>query len=128
MLLAANQPIDLGGFTGPGTGVFDPRTTGACNSLEQIISTILGFLTVLAGLVFLLYFVFGALQWTLAGGDQGKVDTAKKQMTNGAIGLIIIIVSYGIMGVIGGALGLDLLNPGAAIQLLNPSGAPCNTN
>ncbi|MEO8581544.1 MAG: hypothetical protein ABI425_03080 [Patescibacteria group bacterium] len=126
MLIAATQDVSIGQFQGAGTGVFDPTITGACNSLEGIISLILGFLTVLAGLAFLLYFLFGALQWTLAGGDEGKVETAKKQMTNGAIGLIIVIISYGIMAVIGGALGLDLLAPGTAINALNPlSTTPC---
>jgi formate hydrogenlyase subunit 3/multisubunit Na+/H+ antiporter MnhD subunit len=114
------------GFEGIGVGPFDTSGITPCsnvvtNNLNDIISLILGFLTVLAGLAFLLYFIFGGLQWTLAGGDQGKVDSAKKQMTNGAIGLIIVVISYGIIAVVGSVLGLDLLDPGAVIQSqLNP--------
>lgn len=112
------------GFEGPGDNVFNPGTTidTAGSSVENIFSLIIGFLTVLAGLAFLLYFVFGGLQWVLAGGDQGKVDSAKKQMTNGAIGLIIIVVSYGIVAVVSSVLGLNILAPGEEIIRLNPDG------
>lgn len=111
------------GFTGPATGVFDPGADPFA-SLDNILSLIITFLTVLAGLAFLLYFIFGGLQWTLAGGDQGKVDSAKTQMTNGAIGLIIVVISYGIMAVIGQVLGLKLLNPGEVIESqLDPNGS-----
>jgi cytochrome bd-type quinol oxidase subunit 2 len=118
-----------GGFTGPATGVFDPNVAagGQFDSLNNILSLIVTFLTVLAGLAFLLYFIFGGLQWTLAGGDQGKVDSAKTQMTNGAIGLIIVVLSYGIIAVIGQVLGLQILNPGEVIQTqLNPSNGALN--
>ncbi len=76
----------------------------------------------------IMYFIFGALQWTLAGGEEGKVESAKKQMTNGAIGLIIIVIAYGVIAVVGSVLGLNILNPGCEIQKLNPvSGttSPC---
>ena len=37
-------------------------------------------------------------------------------MTNGAIGLIIIVVSYSITWIIGKVLGLDILNPAQTIE------------
>jgi hypothetical protein len=115
------------GFQPPASNKFDPfedfmGTATECQSvwaLEQIVSNMLGLITVIAGLAFLMYFVFGGLQWTLAGGDQGKVDGAKKQMTNGAIGLIIIIVSYGIMAVVGQVVGLNILNPAQELLKLD---------
>lgn len=119
------------GFKVPGSGFFKTdATVGECGTkaltnFNDIISLIIGFLTVIAGLAFLLYFVFGGLQWALAGGDSGKVDSAKKQMTNGAIGLIIVIVAYGVIAVVGTVVGLDILNPGNMLSILNPvSGCP----
>jgi hypothetical protein len=38
-------------------------------------------------------------------------EEAKSQMTNAVIGLIIMIVSYFIIGILGGVLGIDILNP-----------------
>ena len=73
-------------------------------------------LTVVAGMAFALYFLLGGLNWITAGGDKGKIDKAKGMMTNGAIGLIIIVLSYSITWIVGKALGLDILNPATIIN------------
>lgn len=106
-LLAAE---DIGGtITGPGAFATDPAQ-GAEN-FDSLASTIFGFLTIVAGLAFALYFLLGALSWVTAGGDQQKVQNAKNQMTNAAIGLIAVVASYAIIGIVGAALGIDILNP-----------------
>lgn len=84
--------------------------------IEKLISNTLVVLTAVAGIAFTLYFLLGGLTWITAGGDKGKVDTAKSMMTNGAIGLIIIVVSYAIVWIVSAALGLDVLEPGKIIQ------------
>jgi cellobiose-specific phosphotransferase system component IIC len=68
-------------------------------------------LTLVAGLAFLVYFMIGALNWVTAGGDKGKVDTAKMYMTNGAIGMITIVAAYAVIWIVGQVLGLEILNP-----------------
>lgn len=124
-LLAQLNPRATGiGTYRPPADVYQPGNTSATagQTLNFFISNMVGFLTILGGITFMLYFFFGALQWVLAGSDDGKVETAKKQMTNGAIGLIIIILSYGIIAAIGRIVGLDILDPGSLIQSLNPVG------
>ncbi len=129
-LLAQNsQPI---GSYRPPADVYQPGATQAtaAEALSQFISNMIGFLTILAGILFMLYFFFSALQWATAGSDEGKVESAKKQMTNGAIGLIIVILAYGIIAALGSIVGLDILDPRDAIRLLNPVGgtlAPVET-
>ncbi len=92
---------------------------GYTNPVEKLISNTLVVLTVVAGISFTLYFLIGGLTWITAGGDKGKIDTAKSVMTNGAIGLIIIVVSYSIVWIVGKALGLNILEPGTIIEGLN---------
>lgn len=106
----------------PPADTFQPGNSALSTgeAVNKFISNTVGFLTILGGVTFMLYFFFGALQWVLAGSDDGKVETAKKQMTNGAIGLIIIILSYGIIAIFGRILGLDLLDPGQQIIQFNP--------
>lgn len=89
-------------------------------TVDIIFSTLLGFLTIVGGLAFLIYFIIGALNWVMAGGDQKKVDTAKSYMTNGAIGMIIIVASYAIISIVGKVLGLDILNPGLLLNTIFP--------
>lgn len=99
-----------GGYQ-PGSGI-----DGSTSAIEKLISNVLVVLTVVAGITFTLYFLLGGLNWITAGGDKGKIDKAKGMMTNGAIGLIVIVVSYSITWIVGKALGLDILNPGTIIK------------
>jgi len=81
------------------------------SGFDNLASTIFGFLTLVAGLAFILYFVLGAISWITSGGDQQKLDKAKSQMTSAAVGLIIVVASYIIIGVVSLVLGIEILNP-----------------
>lgn len=84
---------------------------GAVSPLATFISTIIGFVTILAGIMFLIYLIVAGLSWVMAGGEKGKVETAKSQMTNAALGLVVVAAAYSIVGIVGGVLGIDVLNP-----------------
>ncbi len=101
-----------GGYQ-PGSGI-----EGSTSAIEKLISNTLVVLTVIAGIAFMLYFLLGGLNWITAGGDKGKIDKAKAMMTNGAVGIIIIAVSYAIVWIVGTALGLDILEPGKIINAI----------
>ncbi len=60
--------------------------------IQQIITVILGFLGVLAVFIIL----WGGFIWMTAGGEQDKVDKAKKLIVSGIIGLVIIFAAYAI--------------------------------
>lgn len=125
-LLAQVKDVPLGTFKPPGAFAPDlsnPTSATSVRSLSQFLTTFLGFLTTLAGLMFLIYFIVAALAWITSGGEKGKVEAARQQMTNAAIGLIIVIASYSIVGIVGGVLGVDILNPVKIIQTLIPKGA-----
>ncbi len=85
---------------------------------EKIISNILAVLSILGGIYFSVYFLLGGINWITAGGDQGKIDKAKKQMTGAAIGLIIISASYAISYIVGLVTGIQLLEPGKLLNSL----------
>lgn len=106
------NPITAPGGYNPTSGDIG----GSTSAIEKLISNVLVVLTVVAGIAFILYFLLGGLNWITAGGDKGKIDKAKGMMTNGAIGIIAITVSYAIVWIVGAALGLDVLNPGALIN------------
>ncbi len=83
--------------------------------INTLFSRVIGALTITAGLAFIIYFTIGGLTWITAGGDQQKVDAAKKYMTNGVTGLIIVVASYAIIGLVGSVLGFDILDPAQII-------------
>ncbi|HAU98790.1 MAG: hypothetical protein UX04_C0002G0036 [Microgenomates group bacterium GW2011_GWF2_45_18] len=118
-LEASTNP--LSGFVKSASEKLSPNFSGDCSAvatgpLETLISVFLGFFTALGGLMFLVYMVFAGLTWITANGEKGKIDTAKQSMINGAIGLVVVIVSQAIIGIVGGVLGIDILNP---ILILN---------
>lgn len=109
-LLLADLPI---GQIAPQTGGYN--TTGDISAqgstLELIMTNVVTVLTIVGGIMFVLYFILGALQWVSASGDKGKIEKAKGMLTNSAIGLIVIVLSYSIIWIVGKVLGLEILNP-----------------
>ena len=83
--LALETGISYGTYTGLGTK--DLR-----EGIMQIINVMLGFLGIIAIVVIL----WGGFRWLTSGGNEEKVDEAKKIITSGIIGLIIIFVSFAI--------------------------------
>lgn len=69
--------------------------------IARIINVVLSFL----GIIALLIVIYGGFTWMTAGGNQDKVDRAKKILINGAIGLTIIFLSWAITSFVIGALG-----------------------
>lgn len=109
----------LGGFEPPVTTSWTDGSntnTGVLTNLETFISQLLGLITVVGSLFFIVNFMLAALAWITAGGDAGKIQKARDQMTQSAIGLVVMVGSYGIIGLIGSVAGLNILQPAATIQ------------
>jgi hypothetical protein len=85
--------------------------------LTEFLSSMITTLTVVASLAFAIYFIIGGLKWITSGGDKTKAEEAKTQMTQAAIGLIVVVVAYFIIGIISNVLGLNILDPAAVLNL-----------
>jgi len=104
--LIAQQPTNIGTFDPP-TSAFSERSgtdeTGeaALENLESFISNLIGFMTVLASLFFVVYFVLGAFEWITSGGDKGKLEKARNRM------LYRVVLVQAVLSVaVGFAIGL----------------------
>lgn len=71
--------------TAIGLGTQDVRET-----ISKIINVVLGIL----GIVVTLIIIAGGFRWMTAGGNEESVAQAKKIISSGVIGLLIIIVAY----------------------------------
>lgn len=65
---------------------------------------------IVGGLAFILYFLWGGLQWIMAGGEKQKIEEARGKITQGLIGLALLAASYVIVKFIEMAIGMDLLD------------------
>ncbi len=123
------QYTRIGTFTPP-TNAFsagagsDTSGVTAAQYLEKFISNAIGALTIIGGLFFIFYFVMGALNWITAGGDSGKITKARDQMIQGVTGMVVIVISYGLIGIIGSFVGLDLLHPANTFLNINIQNPP----
>jgi hypothetical protein len=81
----------------------DPRIVAA-----RIVRVALGFLGVIA----LAIVLYGGFVWMTSAGNPEKIDKAKKILTNGVIGLIIIIFAFGITQYVLNALLGQYVTPG----------------
>lgn len=97
----------------------DPGQQSA-NAFTDIFSKILGVLTIVAGIWFMIQLILGAFGWLAAGGDKQHLENAKKRITNAVIGLFLVVISYSLVGIVGAFLGIDILNLGFTIRNLVP--------
>ena len=81
--LALETGLNYGTFTGLGTR--DLR-----EGVMSIVTILLGFL----GIIAILLILWGGFVWMTAGGNEDKVGQAKKIISAGIIGLIIIFISF----------------------------------
>jgi len=99
-LASAQNPITVDSlglsyaeYTGLGTK--DVRAT-----IAMIINVALGLL----GIVAVVLIIYGGLVWMTAGGDDGKIKTARGIIVSGVIGLAIILTAYAIAAFVLSAL------------------------
>jgi len=70
-----------------GLGNEDPREMAA-----NVVNIMLGFLGIIAVVIILL----GGFKWMTAAGNEDKVAEAKKMIAAGVIGLLIILMAFGV--------------------------------
>ncbi len=62
----------------------------------------------------LIMFIWGGIEWITAGGDAGKVAKARDRMLQSALGLIILVSLFVLIGLLSGTFfgnTLDILKP-----------------
>jgi len=76
-------------------------------NLGEIVSSLLPYLFTGAGLLLLLYLIFGGLQMMTSGGDPKAVESAKGKITGALIGFVIVFVAYWLVQIVASVLGLQ---------------------
>lgn len=82
---------------------------------QEIAASVLNILMGFLGIVAVIIILMGGFKWMTAGGGEDKIAEAKKMITAGVIGLLIVLAAWGIT--------IFVLN-----SLLNATGANTNVN
>lgn len=112
--------IQLGPFTG--FGPLGTNLTGEGQGIARFssfISSVIGLMTIIAIIWFVFVFITGAISMITAGGDKAALETARKKISSGLIGLVVVIAAVFIFDLVGTLIGIpNILNlPALFIQI-----------
>jgi len=115
--------VELGQIGGEGLGPFGSSPGDGLTGITNIVSSVIGIMTIAAGIWFLFQIVIGGFNWINAGGDKAKLQTSKDRLTNAFVGLIIVVAGWAILALAGTFFNVDftITDPSGMLQLLSPN-------
>ncbi|MCH8821223.1 hypothetical protein IID23_01745 [Patescibacteria group bacterium] len=82
--------------------------TSFFSDFGSFLTVLVNFALAAAGLVFFFMFVWGGLRYMLSRGDDKAISDARQTITNSVIGLLIVISSFVIIGIIAAVTKADI--------------------
>ncbi len=61
-------------------------------TIGKVVQILLGFI----GILFVVLIIVGGFRWMTSGGNEQKIDEAKRLITNATIGLVVVVLAYSI--------------------------------
>lgn len=87
---------------GPG---IDPGTNPV-STLEKILSSVIGFFSVIAIIWFTIQFILAGFKYMSSKGDKNKIEEAARSITNGIVGISIALIAIFLVSLIANLLGV----------------------
>jgi len=78
--------------------------------IANIVSRIIGIVTIVAFLWFLLQFITAAFGWLNSGGDPAKLEGARNRILNAGLGLLMVVGTLAVMGLVQTFFGIKFLD------------------
>ncbi len=80
------------------TILVDPKALGfKIPGLSDVLTFLIRFFFVVAGLAALLYLLWGSLSWVLSGGNKENVEKARDKIQAAIVGVILIVIVVAIV-------------------------------
>lgn len=65
-----------------------------------LVEIAIAFVIIVAALAFFFILILGGIKWITSGGDKGKVESARSQITAGLIGLVVVFSAWAILNIV----------------------------
>ncbi len=115
--MALNRLLADATFTIDPVGV-NPGVNGAV-SLEKVISQVIGVLTIVAVLYFVIQIILAGYAFISSEGDPKKIEMSRKRLTEGVLGITIVVVAVGLGSLLANLAGIpNILNIDAMLTLM----------
>lgn len=95
--------------TGPklhGLGLAPVDSDVGVSLLDNTISQIIGVLTLVAFIYFVIQVILAGYAFISGQGDEKKIESARKRLTDGILGITIVVIAFGITALIAKLIGL----------------------
>lgn len=89
-------------------------------ALVNVISKMLGVMTVIGTIWFIIQLLIAAFDYINAGENEQAVAKVHQKIINSFIGLAIVILAYALISITGRIFGIDIINLQTIIPLLGP--------
>lgn len=80
----------------------------AITNIPALIGFAIQILFIVAGLVAFVYLLLGGIKWITSGGDKGQVESARNQIIQALIGLVVVFAAWGLIVLVEKLLGICL--------------------
>lgn len=107
-LLAQSIELDIGTAAGAAAAPAD-NIPFAGQDIGVFIGQVLTFVMTISTLAVLIFLIWGALSWILAGGDKGKIQAARDRITQSIIGLIVLLSVLAVFVLVQNFFGIQVL-------------------
>ena len=84
-----------------------PQTPGG--GLAFYIATLWQTVITVGGIAFIIYLIWGGVEYMTSGGDKARIDDASKKISSSVIGIAILVASYAITLFIQGVFKINIL-------------------
>ncbi len=75
----------------------------------EVMNRAIAYAIIIAGFLSVVFIFFGGISFILSGGDEGKIKQAVSTIRYAIIGLIVTLLSVVVVGFVGRALGLNIV-------------------
>lgn len=82
-----------------------PEGTGV-PTFSRFVSSAVGLMTIVAFIWFVFVFITGAIGIISSGGDKQAVESARKRIISGIIGVVVVIAAFFVIKLIGFLIGI----------------------
>ncbi len=86
--------------------------------------TLIAFALVVGVIIFVFYLLWGGVSWITAGGDKVALEAAKGRITNAIVGLIVLLMFFGLLNFFECFFGIGLKDISVGQFNISFSGAP----
>lgn len=93
-----------------GTAHLTPEKVGFLGG--NIIQLFINLLLLTAVLLAFFYLIWGGIDWILSAGDKNELEHARKKIIYAVLGLILVALSFFVIGIVGTFFNVELVGIG----------------